>query len=417
VPALQSVRRRATRTTKLAVGTRATGDARARLQHGLVVVQIALATVLLIGSSLLGLSFVRLQRADPGFVSEGVLTFHITPPNGAYAETDELLAFHGQILEGLKALPGVTAAGTTWALPLGDAYGSSGYVPEDRPASEPLGIEITPVTGDYMEAMGMRLVAGRLVGPEDAGQTEIGVVVNESLARRAWPGQDPLGRVLVEDDDPDERLRVVGVVADVAMRGVDGEPGLMSFWPWTGQPFSRQLYYAARTDDDPLALLPAVRELVKRIDPRVPVADAATMSERMERHFAEPRFRTLLVGLFGLGAALLSLLGIYGVTSFTVGRRTRELGVRMALGAQKRGLLLAVLGRGAGLAFAGSAIGLAAAAAGARVLQGMLFGVAPLSWPVYAGVAVVVVAAAAAACWVPAWRAASVSPTVALAGE
>jgi predicted permease len=417
LPALQSVRLRTAWSTRLSVGNRTTGDPRPRLQHGLAVAQVAVTTVLLIGGGLLGLSFLRLQRADPGFVADGLLTFHITPPPGAYAERDELIAFHRSILEGLQALPAVRLAGATWALPLGDAYGSSGYVPEDRPDSESLVVEIAPVLGDYFEAMGMRIVAGRPVVPEDDGEAETGVLVSESLARRAWPGLDPVGRLLVEDDDPDERLRVVGVVAEVAMRGADATPELETFWPWNGNPWGRSLYYVARTEGDPLALLPAVRDLVRRVDARVPVAEPSTMSDRMSRHFAGPRFRTLLVGVFSVGAALLSLMGIYGVTSFTVRRRTRELGVRKALGARPGALVLAVLGRGLAIAATGAVIGVATAAASARAIGDLLFEVAPLEASVYGAVVLLVMAAAALACALPALRAAGVPATVALSTD
>ena len=411
VPALRATR------TDLRDGLSGGGTAGgpSRLQRTLVIGQIAVATVLVTGAGLLGTSMVRLEGTETGFESEGVATFRVSPPAGM--SEDEVEAFHARILDGLEALPGVTAAGATWALPLGGMYGSGGFRVEGRPDQEHT-VEIVPVLGDYFDAMRMRVVRGRALAAGDGRSEQTPILVGEALAERAWPNEDPIGKRLLEEEDGEvESYEVVGVVADVTLRGPGAEPELLAYWPHGATPWALDLYYAVRTSGDPAALVPAARALVASVDDRVPLADVSTMEARMSRHLERPRFRSLLAAIFATGAAGLSLLGIYGVTSFAVGRRTREIGVRMALGEGRARVLTSVLRGGLALSGVGVLLGLGAAAAGSRVLESLLYRVAPLEPGVYGLVAVAVLSASALACWLPARRAATVSPTTALRAE
>jgi predicted permease len=405
---------------RLAEGTGASGPT--LLQRALVTGQVAMATVLLVGAGLLGTSLLLLERSDTGFDAAGTLTFRVSPPAGL--GPDELAEFQARVLEGTGALPGVKAAGASWALPLGGMYGSGGFLVEGGAGAaggsrSEYTLEIVPILGGYLDAMGMRLQRGRAFQPGDGDQAETPILVSATLAARAWPGEDALGKRLLEEEDGEieATYRVVGVVADVTLRGPGAEPELLAYLPQEATPWATDLFYVARTGGDPEALVAGVREVVRRVDDRVPLADVGTMDARLARHLAAPRFRTLLVLLFAAAAGSLSLLGIYGVTSFAVGRRTREIGVRVALGAERGRVLLGVMGDGLRLAALGALLGVLGAAALARTVESLLYGVAPLEPSVYLAVATLVLAAAALATWLPARRAASVSPTVALRVE
>lgn len=411
VPALRATRGRP------AAGLGAAGAAGAgpsRLQRGLVVAQVAVATVLLVAAGLLGDSLRRLQDRELGFDPGGLITFRLSPP--PTLSDEERSAFHARVLEGVSTLPGVGAAGATFALPLTGSYASSGLLVADRPTDK-LTVETVSVLGGYLDAMRMRVLSGRALGPaEGASGTEVPILVGETLARRAWPGEDAVGKKLLDEEDGTVHAtyRVVGVVADVVQRGPDEEPALVGYWPQAATPWAGDLFYAARTEGDPTRLAAAIREVVRRVDDRVPVADLSTMDARLDRTLAPPRFRASLTMLFALGAGCLSLLGIYGVTSFSVGRRTREIGVRLALGAERASVLGHVVRSGLVLATAGATLGLCGAAASARVVASLLYQVRPLEPAVYGLVAVAVLVTAGLASWVPARRAAAIPPTVAL---
>ena len=412
---------RATRRPSGAVlrdGARTTGgSASVRVQGGLVVVQLALALVLLVGAGLLGHSLYRLMDVPTGFDGRAVLTARISLPESRYAEPARVHAFYDALFERLAARPGVTAVGGTWALPFGDVYGSSTKLPTDGTWSwdDAVGIVLAPVRGDYFGALGMRLVRGaNFTGRETSPVT----IVNETLARRYWPGQDPVGRQLRGRSADASTFTVVGVVTDVKRRALDAETEPEMYLPHAQATWSAgDLYVTVRTNGAPLALAPALREAVWALDPRIPVTKLAPLDDVVGESLAAPRFRTVIVATLAAVAGALALVGVYGVLAFVVSMRTRELAVRVALGASRRQMLAGVLGRGLRLTGFGVLLGLGGALAASRMLGSMLYGVTSLDLPTYAGVCALLVSAAALACWVPAQRAANVDPVVSLREE
>ena len=419
LPAWRATRRHAG--GMLRDGTRATaGRATGRLQGGLVVVQLALALVLLVGAGLLGHSLWRLMDVPTGFDTRPVLTAKLSLPESRYAEPAQVHAFYDALFDRLAALPGVTAVGGTWALPFGDDFGSSRKLPTDgvRSWDDAVAIALAPVRRDYFAALGMRLVQGsNFTGRETPDGPPV-TIINETLARHHWPGQDPIGRQLRGRDAGDVAFTVVGVVADAKRRALDAETEPEMYLPHGQAPWSGgELYVTVRTGGDPLALAPALREAVWALDPRLPVTNLAPLDDVVGESLAAPRFRTVVVATLAAIAGLLALVGVYGVLAFVVSMRTREMAVRVALGASRRQMLGGVLGRGLRLTGLGVLLGLAGALASSRVLGSMLYGVTPLDVPTYAGVCALLVAAALLACWVPARRAAAVDPMVALREE
>ncbi|HZF12797.1 MAG TPA: ABC transporter permease [Thermoanaerobaculia bacterium] len=404
-------------------GTRSGGSrSGGRLRGVLVAAELALALPLLVGAGLLLQSFVRLTAVDPGFRGERVLTFQLALPAASYPGPAERSAFYAQLLERLRALPGVTAAGAVQPLPLsGDAWGAS-FVVEGRPVrpgeSEPHA-EYAVATPGYFQALGIPLLAGRSFDPHDgegpAGMRGPGVViVDEALARRYWPGRDPLGRRLHLAGQPDGvGSTVVGVVRHVHSNALaaEGEPQI--YLPFAQSPRST-LSFVLRAAGDPLRLAPLVRASVRELDRNLPLARLTPMSDLLARAAARPRFNFLLLALFAGSALLLAALGIYGVTSYAVAQRTHEIGVRMALGAKRGDVVALVVGQGMGLALAGVGLGLLAALALSRLLSGLLFGVAATDPLTYTALALLLAGVAFAACWLPAQRAAALDPVAAL---
>lgn len=387
------------------------GRRASHLQRSLVVVQIALTVALLGGAGLLARSLQRLGSVETGFRPGNVLTFRLEPPGGAYGTPDEQDAFYASLLDAIGAVPGVQAVGAGWALPFGQNFGSSTYRVAGRPDDEEHLLELVPVRGDWFEAMGVPVVEGRTFRPGDGVDGPPPVIVSRSLAKAVWPGESAVGKRLRKGSGEEAVLpEVVGVVPDLTMTALGEEPRMLSFWPHVAVPWARDLYFVVRAREDPLALLPAVRRAVQRVDERVPLAEVSTMTARIDQELAEPRLRTLLVAGFALAAALLSLLGVYGVTAFVVAGRTHEIGIRMALGAPARRVLLGVLGWGVAVAGPGIALGLAGAVLASRWIRSLLFRTSPSDPTVYALVSILTLGATLAACWIPARRASAVDP-------
>ena len=279
-------------------------------------------------------------------------------------------------------------------------------------------VAMVPFRGDYFSAMKMRIIEGRAVGDADRPDGPDVVVINETMARRLWPGQSAIGkrfrRGSVEENRP--WITVVGVVADVK-EALDTVPGLQAFWPQARMQWARDLTLVVRTSGDPLSLAGAIRDVVRTVDRDVPIVSTMPMQQMMSDSVSEPRFRTMVVLTFAGVACLLALVGIYGVMAFVVAERTHEIGVRMALGAGEGGVLRHVLGQGLRLTGLGIAIGLVGAVAATRAIQAMLFGVSAVDPLTYASVVVALAAIAMLACWVPARRASRVEPLVALRGD
>ena len=417
-PALELARRDLT--SGLAEGGRGSAEGRRgrRIRDGLVVAQIALALLLSVGAALMGRSLLRLQSVPSGFDARGVLTAEITLPESPYATRADRATFFRTLVERLRAIPGVSAAGMTTQLPLsGENMNFAVEVEGRAPAPEEFpSADLRAVTGGYFESLRIPLRRGRVFSASDGPDSPHVMVVNEALARRYFPGQDPIGRRLTLGVNGFQGV-IVGVVGDVKQVALERPANEEAYVAYEQAPFWSTGRVVAATAGDPMALAPALREAVRALDPAQAVARIRTLEEVTRRSVAQPRFRTALVGFFGLLAVGLAAIGLYGVLSYSVARRAREIGIRMALGARAGQVVGLVLAQGLGLAALGVGIGIAAALALTRVLARFLFDVTPTDPATFAGTAVLLAAVALLACWLPARRAARVDPIEALRTE
>ncbi len=389
----------------------------------LAMAEIALAVVLLIGAGLLIRSFVRLSNVDPGYDPRHVLAFQVSLPDARYGQPQRE-AFYGSVLEELSAMPDARAAAVSNTLPLQPGIVRVGVQLVGRPApariEEVTGADVRVISPDYLTAMGIRLADGRALSADARADQPREVLVNETFVRRYLPDERAVGmQMTIDDGDP---WTIVGVVGDVRYAGLTTEPSPELYVDYrqvqTVMPRGlRNAFFTVRADRDPLALVPGVRALVRRLDGQLVVDNVGTMEQRLSASVAGPRFYAVLAGIFAAVAVVLAGIGIYGVLAYTVSQSTRELGIRIALGASAGGVLGLVLRQGGAIAIAGLAIGLTGAAWLTRSLSTLLFGVAPLDPATFAGVAALVTTVALAACLVPARRAASVDPIVALRQE
>jgi predicted permease len=398
------------------------------LRHALVVAQVGIAFVLLIGAGLLLASFRQILDVDPGFRPEGVLTASVALPAATYAEDADLRGFTTRALEAVRALPGVEAAGTTSVIPLGGNISDSvilaeGYVM--KPGESLVSPTFVVASPGYLEAMGARLVRGRLFDERDHAEATKTIIVDERLANHFWPDRDPIGRRMRFPSNPDDLLKVdentewitvVGVVGQLRHRGLvtreSDEVGAY-FVPYA-QRTGRGYTLAIRTRTDPAPMLPAVRAALAGIDPQVPLFDVRTMEDRVEASLLTRRAAMLLTGGFGLVALLLAALGIYGVLAYLVAQRTREIGIRLALGSTTGNVFGLVLRQGLALSAIGLAVGLAGTVALGRAIQSQLYGVGPTDPLVLVSATLVLGLVALAACAIPATRASRVDPVRAL---
>jgi putative ABC transport system permease protein len=398
-------------------GTRAPGKQRAR--DAFIVAQIALGLVLANGAALLVRSYARLRSLDPGFRGAGVLTVGIEPSGERFKDGATLSNYYNAVLERVRAVPGVTAAGTVSRLPLyGGTNGTvwiEGRPPRTGSDQGPL-VEVTSITGDYFQAIGLQLLRGRLLRPEDSISGAVGVVINQHFANEAWPGANPLGKRFSFSDSPPHWTTVVGVVNDVRQWGPERPPVSQVYYPLT-QGWTSSGYLVVRTAADPASLGPLVRRAILAVDPTQAPSEVQTMASRVGRTYAQRRFYTTLIGLFAVAALLLAGAGVYGTVSYYVTRRTRELGIRIALGADRGGIVGLVVRRGVRLAAWGMGLGLVGVWAASTVVGKLLYGVGPLDpATMLAGCATLALVAAAASA-VPAGRAVRVPPALALRAE
>ena len=395
-------------------------DGRHRLGNLLVVAEVALATVLLIGAGLLIRSFDRLQQVNPGFTADHVVTTGLSLSGGRYSNRETIGGFYQQLLERIRNLPGVASAGAISNPPLSGwtndhSIGVEGYEPS---SDSPGFIELRVATPGYFETMGIPLLRGRTFNEADRADSPDVIIVSKSLAKRFWGDGDPIGRRIkmgsLSSNQP--WMSVVGVVGEVRHEGLHAELKPMYYLP-LAQRSNRSMTVMVRTAGDVAGALSLVRQEVIGIDPLQPVYDVRSMAQVVAGSTAQPRFNLLLLGTFAALAMTLAAIGVYGVVSFSASRRTREIGVRMALGARGGDVLRDVLGHGLGLVAAGLLVGLAGAFALTRFLSGFLFGVSAHDPATFALNALLLVAVAAVACLVPARRATRVDPTVALRYE
>jgi putative ABC transport system permease protein len=405
-----------------------TGRGARTLRRALVVAQVAFAFVLLIGAGLLFASFRRVLAVDPGFESNGVLTASITLPRTRYRDNPALIAFADEALRRIRALPGVVAAGATDTIPFGANHSDSVILAEGYQMSpgesviSPSQVDVTP---GYFEAMRAKLVRGRFFDQRDAGDAQKVVIVDEKLARRFWPSQDPIGRRMYLPQDINNLvaitprtvfLTVVGVVHDLKLAGLvqgNGEVGAYYF-PMT-QDNSRLLTFAVRTANDPAALAGSLHGVIESLDRELPVYDMQTMEERTERSLITRRSPLMLSLSFGAIALFLSAIGVYGVLAYLVTQRRKEIGIRIALGSSARSIFELVLREGLGLIAGGLVLGGIGAFALRRSLQSQLFGVSATDPMILAAVTAILAAVAILACALPARRATRIDPIVALA--
>jgi predicted permease len=418
---LNALLREDSRTTTAGRGTR-------MMRRVLVSAQVALAFVLLVGAGLLLASFNRVLRVDPGFRAAQVLSARINAPNSRYADDTALRAFADRTLARVRALPGVQAAGGSSNLPFTGDNSSSVILAEGyqmAPGESVISPNRLEVTPGYFEAMNIPMVRGRAFTDADTADAPRVVIVDEALARKFWPGADPIGRRMYLPQRPEDVvkpgpnviwLQVVGVVGGVKLQGlVEGENARAGayYFPYAQSP-SRGIGLAIRTAGQPTILTAALRESLASIDPELALYDVRTMTERVERSLDRRRTPMLLSLAFAAIALLLAAIGIYGVLAYQVSQRTREIGIRMALGSDARRVMRLVLSEGIVLVAAGLVAGLAGAFALRSVIASELYAVNPLD-PVVIGVVTVVLGVTAGvACIGPTRRAASVNPSVAL---
>jgi predicted permease len=422
VPALQGTNRDLR--SGMQSGSRATSGASHTLRRSLVVVEMALALVLLVGTGLMLRSLSRLFSVAPGFDASRTLTMQLDAAGHRYDSDTATYLFFEEALERVRALPGVTGAAFTSQLPMSGDLEGYGVEWESVPGSRTdlsnaLRYAVTP---DWFRTMRIPLRSGRPLGVEDRPGAPEAIVISESLARRVFPGADPIGQRLRIGPEIGDTTRpwgtVVGVVGDVtqtslALGADDAFYVAMGQWPWVDQVQS----LVVRTAGDPAALAPAVERAIWSVDRDVPIVRVATMDDLLARSEARRHFVLLVFEAFALAALALAVIGIYGVLAGSVAERMRELGVRAVLGATPASLRALVLRQGMMLAVTGTAIGIGAAALATRAMTTLLFGVSRLDPVTYLGVIALLLGVSAIACWLPAWRASRVDPAVTMRGE
>ncbi len=395
-------------------GRSSTGSRRRnRVRSILVAAQVALSMVLLIGSGLLIRSFMRLRMVDPGFGAKNTLTAKTFLPPSIYPQPADRIAFYRSALQHLQSIPGVEAAAISTALPVLPTHGAPARF-EGEPDVD-LGrrtvVLIESISPDYPKAMRMPLVAGRAFNDLDDAQSTPVVMVNQATARRFWPNQDPLGKLVWVGRFPP--CQVVGVLADIKNDSLASPTQPEVFFPYP-QLASPMLYVSIRSSMDPHSLVSALRAEIVAVNRGQPISDVQTMEERLESASAQTRSMMLLIGVFSATALILALVGIYGVIAYSVAQRTQELGIRIALGASSADIFRLVIGNGLRLAVAGTVIGLVASFALTRLMASLLFQTSATDPVTFVGSALVFAVVAALASYLPARRAMRINPTDAL---
>ena len=398
---------------------------RALWRNALVTSEIASCVVLLTGAGLLIRSFLQLESVNPGFRPDHVLTMQIALPETRYSGQKVALFYH-ELVDRLHALAGVQYVGIARNLPLSGADASLNFVVENRPvesAAEQSRAKYRAASADYFAALGIPLVRGRYFDGTDGEKTPAVVIINNTMARRFWPGEDPIGKRMKAGFDGSQWCTIVGIVGDVKHTGLDAATNAEMYYHYLQIPpelmgfVEGTMTLVLRTQAEPNSMVGEVRGEVQKLDPDLAVFNVKTMQDLVGGSLAQPRFRTLLLGVFAGMALILAATGLYGVIAYAVTQRTNELGVRMALGAQKSDVLKMVVGEGAQLAAIGIGIGLVVAFPLMRIISRLLFGVNAADPLTFAATSSLILLVALAASYLPALKAIKVDPLVALRHE
>lgn len=388
-----------------------------RTRKLLVIAEVALSIVLLAGAGLMLNSFLRLKRVSPGFAPERIMTTELSLPTVRYKEPAQINTFYEQLISRVRDLPGVEAAGIGMSLPpnlltISDTFTIEGAPPSQSEPTSPVVI----VSSGYFEALGIPLLAGRNFAETDRADKPQVVIINESFARRYFPHESPLGKRMKTGGPERPKnpwMEIVGVVGDVKYAGLDlaADP---AYYEHYQQDDWSDTYLVVRSSSEPGPLAASVRQAVWSLDKDLPIPKVHTMEDLLSESVARPRFRTFVFLVLGTLAIVLAVTGIYGVISYLVSQRTREIGIRVALGAQRRTVLSLIIREGMSLALLGAVIGLIAAFALTRLMTGLLYGVAASDPLTFGAITILLLLVSLAACWIPARRAAKVDPLVAL---
>jgi predicted permease len=398
-------------------GTRGSTGATGGLRSALVVAEVALAVVLVVGAGLMTRSFVKLLQVDLGFSRDHRVAVNYSISTARHETAAAMRDTYREMLNRVRAVPGVISAGAIRDLPFRGDGEPIGFVPlgVTPSANAELPRATLMFTSDgFFSAMGIPLVAGRDLSQQDRMGAPIALVVNEALAKKYFPDRSPVGQTLTFGDT--NHFAIVGVVGDVHQGAVDETPA-PRIYASAYQIFRVKVNLVVRTQGDPKLMIKRIEDAVRAVDPQQTFTAAFTLDDAVGEAVARPRLLAVLLGLFGTMGLVLGALGIYGVLAYLVTQRTREIGVRVALGARPSSVLTMIVGRGLRLAGIGVVVGIAAALALTRVMQGVLYGVTPTDPLTFAGVAIALLAVAGGASWIPAWRATKVDPLVALRAE
>lgn len=391
-----------------------------RTRSVLVISEVALSLVLLIGAGLMIRTLSRLRSVDSGMDPHNVLTLELGLSHVKYAQPVQQVAFYNQLLQRVRSLPAVESASAIDSLPLGGSGSTQPIAVEGRPAvpmSEQPEVAVRRIDSAFIHTMRIPLLQGRELNDADTADRPGVILISQSMAKRIWPGENPIGKHLTLTFFPDTLREVVGIVGDVKQDGLEVIDPVATLYVPMAQLPSFYMSVVVRTTSEPMALVSSITDAVHKLDREQPVLDAITMDEIVAKSLSQQRFNMLLFGAFAGLALLLAAIGIYSVLAYSVRRRVREIGVRMALGAQRMDVIRLILGQGIRLVLIGIVIGVAAAFPLTHLITSQLFGVSAVDPWTFAGVALVLVIVAIAACYIPARRAAKVDPMVALRYE
>jgi putative ABC transport system permease protein len=407
------------RTPTLGERSAASAGGRGGVRRLLVVGEVALTMMLLVGAGLTIRSLDRLLRTDVGFDPESVLTLKVALPPARYGEADKQRTFYGTLIDRVESHPGVASVGAVLNLPLGGGSMNGDFTIEGRPpfprGSEP-NAEKHIVTPGYFRTMRIRLVRGRTFTSTDREGARQVAVINEAMAKRFWPGADPIGQRIRILGDSTAWQEIVGVVANIRDEALDRGAGLQTYVPFAQFP-SSGMTLVVRSALPVDVLASAVRGAARTLDPMIPIYGIKPLEQVVTEAARQRRAPATLLGLFAGMALLLAAVGLYGLLAFSVSQRSHEMGVRMAVGADRRDVVRLVLGEGMRLVGIGAAVGVALALALGRVLAALLYETSPIDPPTFAVAAAVLAATAVVACWAPAHRAARVDPVRVMRGD